>query len=143
MKFAVIVSYNELDLGLCVVDVKHNHKTGEIAYSGIEPVIDKLIERNNFEGNKKTIELEFKDRFNFKIGNMNFKGRWQPYKDPIQGKLMDNHWLFVSHQKELPRVSSRSPFPGLVIKFEKLEDGVYETKILSTNKILNNIISAQ
>ena len=75
MKFSTIVSDKELDLGLCVVDIKYNKKTGQIAYSGIEPIIDKLIERNNFEGKKKTIEIEFKDRFHFKIGNMMYEGR--------------------------------------------------------------------
>lgn len=140
MKFSTIVSDKELDLGLCVVDIKHNHKTGMVAYSGIEPIIDKLIQRNNFEGEKKSIELEFKDRFNFKIGNTMFEGRWQTYKDPISGRTMENHMLFISHQKTLPRITTRSPIPGLVIKYEMLEDGMYEIYILSTNKIINGFV---
>lgn len=140
MKFSTIVSDKELDLGLCVVDIKHNHKTGLVAYSGIEPIIDKLIQRNNFEGKKKTIEIEFKDRFHFKIGNMMYEGRWQPYKDPIFGGEKEGHKLFISHQKELPRLSSRCPVPGLVIGLGEQIEGIYETRIISTNKIINNFV---
>jgi hypothetical protein len=69
-----------------------------------------------------------------------FEGRWQTYKDPISGRIMENHLLFVSHQKTLPRITTRSPIPGLVIKYEKLEDGMYEIYILSTNKIINSFV---
>lgn len=131
MVFSWIESKKELDLGLCVLDVRYNSKREAWIYSGKSEIIDRLIERNKIETQKHSIKMNFSSKRKFTIREKTFDGLWQDYKP--------NTYLFVSHTR-MNAEGTKNPFPGVLINYRMLEDGICEIKIIVNNKIFVNIV---
>ena len=133
MVFSWIESKKELDLGLCVLDVRYNSKREAWIYSGKSEIIDRLIERNKIETQKHSIEMKFTSKRKFTFRERTFDGLWQDYKNK------PNTYMFVSHTK-MNAEGTKNPFPGVLINYRMLEDGICEMKIIVNNSIFVNII---
>lgn len=130
-----VISEDELELGLCVVDKRQNND-GKFCYSGMDNIVDKLVSNNH---DKKiytplTKDVEIIDRNTFRFGKyVHDNGLFQANK---HGKgylfncVIDPKYMF----------GTTTPFPGVKCIALPPVDGKQEVQFQITNEIICNMI---
>lgn len=134
MVFSWIESKKELDVGLCVLDVRYSQKREAWIYSGLDSIINQLIKRNKILDVKKhSIELDFISKRKFTFRGRTFDGLWQNCKNKT------DTYMFISHSK-MYNEGNKFPFPGLIVSYKMLEDDICEIRFTVENLILSNFV---
>lgn len=133
MKMKAVITDSEMDLGLCVLDVRESID-GKICYSGMESIVDKFIKQNDIHNSGLTRDIEIKNLHTFIFNNYTFdNGLFQTNR---HGK----GYLFNCTVRPRFRTGIITPFPGVKqINHEPIE-GLQEVQFQITNQIICKMI---